>query len=504
MTRLLAVLTAAALVLVSVTGASAGPTTADPAAVPTAVSVSTMPNSLAKGDSFEVAVATCRAAPGATIAVERRLAPDGEWFPVGAATLGDDGATLLDLAPRRLASFDFRVVLPGGSASRAQRVTVVSPSSRTPNVGVVAAAALPATPPQVSQAPATLLRGERFILDAAVCPPKPGAQALLQRRLAPDGAWSTVRSATLDATGTASFDMAPRGIAAWEFRAVVGTTTSRVQTVRVSVDKAPSPATAPSTSAPPGQAPAAQTVTVSNLPATLDKGSTVTYSVSTTPAASGAPLHVQKRIGAGEWFTVKKLRLDSRGTSSMTLEPIAARTYQFRASVQTGSWVTSRAQTLTVVRPSSAGDGAGNGATGSNASVAPKASRSDSSIKRYQLWNKTADRWLPRGRWVTLQGYRSRTGVPTTHIVQLNLRIRGATGGRPSHLVTGWQRADGHRVGEMTFAIPEKGGDRPYHVSHHYTFFNTGNTTAAQLFIPGSGRVKVTTEVIKAIAHPTG
>ena len=57
---------------------------------------------------------------------------------------------------------------------------------------------------------------------------------------------------------------------------------------------------------------------VSNLPATLDKGSTVTYSVTTTPAASGAPLHVQKRVGTGDWFTVKKLRLDSRGTSSMT------------------------------------------------------------------------------------------------------------------------------------------------------------------------------------------
>ena len=74
----------------------------------------------------------------------------------------------------------------------------------------------------------------------------------------------------------------------------------------------------------------------------------------------------------------------------------------------------------------------GSGTGGSSASAAPKASRSDSSIKRYQLWNKRADRLLPRGRWITLQSYKSRTGVPTTHIVQLNLRIKGASGGRPS------------------------------------------------------------------------
>jgi hypothetical protein len=103
-----------------------------------------------------------------------------------------------------------------------------------------------------------------------------------------------------------------------------------------------------------------------------------------------------------------------------------------------------------------------------------------------------------------LQSYNTRSGTPTSHIVQLTLNIRAATGGRPSYISAGWKRSDGHRVGEQTFAIPEKGGDRPFHISHHYTFFNTGSPAQAQLFIPGSGRVLVATEVIKAIAHPTG
>ena len=127
---------------------------------------------------------------------------------------------------------------------------------------------------------------------------------------------------------------------------------SRVQTVRVSADSVTTPVTTPSTTAPSQSSPR-QGVTVSTLPATLDKGSTVTYSVTTTPAAGGAPLHVQKRIGTGDWFTVKKLRLDSRGLELDDAQPIAARTYQFRASVRTDSWITSREQTITVVIPRS-------------------------------------------------------------------------------------------------------------------------------------------------------
>ena len=159
MTRLLAVLSAAALVPVSVTGVTAAPTTAAPATLPTYVSVSAIPSTLVKGDSVKLPAATCRAAPGATIAVERRLAPDGDWFTVDTTTLDSSGATTLDLAPRGLTTFDFRTVLTAGSASRVQSVTVVQPTSLTPNVGVVPAAAPPVAPLTVFKAPATLLRG---------------------------------------------------------------------------------------------------------------------------------------------------------------------------------------------------------------------------------------------------------------------------------------------------------------------------------------------------------
>lgn len=483
MTRLVALVTAVLLSIASVSLAGAADSSSS---LPVSLGVSEMPATLAKGDSFEIAVATCRAAPGEAVTVERRVAPDGSWGVVRSAALAANGTALFTLRPNSLKAFDFRVRLAGthASLSPTSRVTVVAASTATA-VGTVAAS-MPNVPPAlVSDLPERIVKGTSVPVEIATCPGDPRATVALERRVAPDGSWATVRSGTVDSAGMATFSVRPNSLKSFDFRVRVRgdrPTLTDVQTITVVASDG---ATSPDATSP-APAESQQSVTVSDLPATMVTGTSVPLTATTDPQAPGAPIVVEKRIEDGEWFQVRSTRLDARGAKTFDLKPIAKRSYGFRVVVGTQPPVTSRAQTITVV--------------GEQQTSGSSSGTNDVSVPRYQLVDNRSDQWLRRGRWIDLHSFATRSGVPTKNIIQLNMNIRAATGDRPAYILVGWSQG-GTRVGLQTLAIPSKGGDRPFQVAHDYTAVNGGRTTA-QLFIPGSGQVKVTAEVVKAVAHP--
>lgn len=482
MRRLIALLSAAALVLVSLASATAADSSAR---LPVDLTASTPPSTLVKGDVLEIAATTCSPAPGQPVSLERRVAPDGAWFAVRTTSLDSTGSVRFTVKPNSLKSFDFRVRL-GGSAPQVSdpaRVRVVEASSTNKPLGTVRAS-LPVTARVVvSTMPQTLAKGDSFAFAAAACPMDAGAPVAVERRVAPGGSWATIRTATLDSRGTQQFTVKPNSLKSFDFRVrVAGSTDAVSSEQRVTVVESVAPSTPPPSTT-------TQQVSISGAPATLVTGDTFDLTVTTKPAAAGIPVTVQKSVENGDWFDVRQTRLDSAGSQTFTLKPIAKRSYGFRAIVSTDPAVTSRAVTVTVV-----------GADGSGGKTP-----TDTSVPRYQLFDDRSDQYVERGRWVTLHTYDTRSGVPSTNIVQLNMNIRAATGDRPTHLVMGWWVSDtGERVGEQTMAMPGRGGDRPFQVSHDYTFLPNGSNVSPQIFIPGSGQVKITTEVVKAIAHPAG
>ena len=413
------------------------------------------------------------------MSVERRALPDGRWGTVSNTTLDASGAVSLTFRPNSLRSFAFRVSLSGASAqvSPAQVVNVVGPTRARPGVGTVRVSdpVLPAF--QVSTMPSAVQKGTSFPLTFATCPAQKGAPVSVERRASPDGAWSTVRRGSLDSSGTASFSIRPNSYTTFDFRVRVSGPTpvlTEAQTVRVAASS-----TAP-TPPPPEPAPTEQSVRVSPIPSTLVTGDSFDMTVTTSPVAAGKQIVVQKRVEDGAWFDVRTTRLDSRGSKTFTLYPVAVRSYGFRVVVKTDPPVTSDAQTVRVVRDPTVTYG---------------------SVNRYQLFDDRSIQWVPRGTWVDLQAYQTRDGVPTVSIIQLNMNIRDSIGLRPTYVLVGWQTGDGQRVGLQTRTIPVKSGDRPFQITHSYTWM-TGGTTTAQIFVPGSGKAKITTEIVKAIAHP--
>lgn len=489
MKRFLSLLAAGLLVLVALVPAGAVDARTG---LDVDLAVSAIPSTLVKGDRFDLTVATCVAQPGAAVSIERRTLPNGSWAAVRNTTLSASGTVSISLRPNSLRSFGFRVVMPGRNvqASPEQVVTVVAPTRSRKGVGTVAART-PVLPPfQMSTMPSSVPKGTSFPMSFATCPAQKGAPVTVERRTSPDGRWSTVRRGTLDSAGAASFSIRPNSYTTFDFRVRAAGSSPVLtppQTVAVSGSApAPKPAPKPAPPAPPPKpvqpepAPQKQAVSVSGVPSTLVTGGNFDMTVTTSPKASRAQIVVQKRVEDGDWFDVRTTRLDADGAKTVNLYPVAVRSYGFRVVLKTDPPVTSNAQTVRVVRDPT---------------------KSTGRIDRYQLFDDRSIQWIPRGQWVDLQAYQTRDNVPTLSIIQLNMNIRDSIGGRPTYLLVGWRTGDGRQVGVQTRTLPVKSGDRPFQISHSYTWLAEGTTTA-QIFVPGSGRTKITTEIVKAIAHP--
>lgn len=471
--------------------------------------VSAIPPTLVRGDRFEMRIQTCGPALPRTALVQRRTGDTGRWSRVRSSPLDSTGVASFDLRPMRVGEYQFRILLTGAGiqASLAQTVTVVPPTRARPAQGLVSAPAF-TTSVATSALPPTLRKGSRAIFSVATCPAAQGDVAMLQRRVAPDGRWSVVRRTVVDASGEAHATVRPMTTRTFDFRWKVGapaplvTASDRVRVVDAGSTALPTSGSSRSTSEPAPSSgsvePSRSAVLLTGVPATLVSRDTFDMQVTTTPAQKRAQLTVQKRIGDGPWFTVRTSRLTASGTKTIRgMKPIAPRDYSFRVIVRGSATLTSPARDVTVLRPTRTTTSDSNSPT-----TTPKTPNTPrSSVPRYQLWDQRADQWLPRGQWVTLQSYPTRVGVPTKNILQLTMAIRRSTGTRPTHVLVGWL-SEGQRRGVHTFSLPSSGGDGPFQLSHDYSMIGAAGTTSVQLFVPGSGQVRIATEVAKAIAHP--
>lgn len=126
-------------------------------------------------------------------------------------------------------------------------------------------------------------------------------------------------------------------------------------------------------------------------------------------------------------------------------------------------------------------------------------------VSRYRVIKQNSPRVVPRGRWHDLAHYRVQPDRPTTHVMQVNLNVRRATGPRPTHVTVGWlvhQDGERRRVGVATFAVPTFRGDYPFQVTHRFTTMGTTGRAVAQVLVEGSGDVRLPLSVIKAIVWP--
>ena len=199
-----------------------------------AVTVSTLPATLPKGETLQIQATTSSAVAGVPARLERRVSPDGAWATVGTGVVSANGTVAFSAKPNSYRAFDFRVALDTApvSLSRSQTVTVVEPPP-PPGSGVTAT---------VTSLPSTLTKGQEIQITATTRPAIPGTPASLERRVLPGGAWSTVLTTTLDQAGEATMTAKPNSLKTFEFRVSVATqpvTRSRAQSVRVVSGVAP-------------------------------------------------------------------------------------------------------------------------------------------------------------------------------------------------------------------------------------------------------------------------
>ena len=211
----------------------------------------------------------------------------------------------------------------------------------------------------LSEQPTAIVKGTVLEFDVDTQPAAPGAAVRLERRLAPDGAWHTVASGTLDVNGTAAFTAKPNTYRSFAFRVVMdgpASLASEPQTVKVvrTADEA----------AGPGQLTPAAAVTVTNLPATLPKGDTLEISATTDRSLTGVTARLERRLPpSSTWWTVGTTAVDLAGKASFTAKPNSYRSFDFRVAVDTAPVSLSRTQTVTVVEPPPPPPPAGGGVT---------------------------------------------------------------------------------------------------------------------------------------------
>ncbi len=281
---------------------------------------------------------------GTPASVQRRVSGATSWTTVRRDSVGADGSVSFSVAPNSLRTFDFRiaVAIRPEALSRIATVRVTAGGGQTPVSPKLT----------VSDLPATSTKRAPLDVDVSTDGVALGTPVSLQRRVTGQSAWSTVRSSSIAADGTASYSVAPNTVRSFDFRVVLGTSpalTSPTQTVRI-IPTAAVPATA------------TPTLTVSKLPETIAKGTTVSLTARATGAKPGTRIEVQRRVGTGAWSTVRTADLSAAGDASFTVRPNSRRTFSFRVVLGTNPTVTSSAQTMTVLaspttapRPPSAG-----------------------------------------------------------------------------------------------------------------------------------------------------
>jgi hypothetical protein len=123
-------------------------------------------------------------------------------------------------------------------------------------------------------------------------------------------------------------------------------------------------------------------------------------------------------------------------------------------------------------------------------------------VRPYRVIKDTSLRRIPRGQWFDVGTYPMQALRPTTHVLQVNLNVRRATGPRPTHVTVGWQVRSPrgtHRFGTATFAVPQRRGDYPFQITHRVTTWGEGGRATAQVYVSGRGSVTTRLTVAKAI-----
>lgn len=124
----------------------------------------------------------------------------------------------------------------------------------------------------------------------------------------------------------------------------------------------------------------------------------------------------------------------------------------------------------------------------------------------YQSISSSGARSIPRGQWVDLTTYRTPTGGPITHNMQLALEIDDASGTRPTFVKVSWVRDKGSgwdRTGSAVVTVPSRGGDNPFFITHEHTIGSVKGPAKAQVYVQGSGSVTLKSWTVQAIAFPS-
>ena len=115
---------------------------------------------------------------------------------------------------------------------------------------------------------------------------------------------------------------------------------------------------------------------------------------------------------------------------------------------------------------------------------------------------------VTRGDWYDVGIYDVQAGRPVSHSMQVNLKIRTATGERPTFVKVRWGRVPETSgpidwTGTQVFAVPTSRGDKPFQLTHGHTFVAKSGRVTAQVLVPGKGEVELRLSVLKAITWPT-
>ena len=160
-------------------------------------------------------VKTASGAPASgTVTVQKRLAPDGAWLNWRTATLSDTGAysvaVVMTSAPR---DWQFRSRMLGDGAANLTGVSPVRALQVVVPAPWVVTLSLSASEVRAG----TTVTYKGTVRDASGAPAT--GTAVLQKRLAPDGAWIPWRTVTLSSTGAYSVSVAMTTAArTWQFR----------------------------------------------------------------------------------------------------------------------------------------------------------------------------------------------------------------------------------------------------------------------------------------------
>jgi len=165
--------------------------------------------------TYKGTVKTASGAPASgTVTVQKRLAPDGDWANWRTATLSDTGAysvaVVMTSAPR---DWQFRARMPGDGGANLTGVSPVRALQVVVPAPWVVTLSLSASEVRAG----TTVTYKGTVRDASGAPAT--GTAVLQKRLAPDGAWIPWRTVTLSSTGAYSVSVAMTTAArTWQFR----------------------------------------------------------------------------------------------------------------------------------------------------------------------------------------------------------------------------------------------------------------------------------------------